>query len=102
MRRVVVGINSMGFVEGPMELEVPQHSAAFRKMVKTEMLLQKLGPEQLLKKLHAIRRRKAAAAAAQVAWPGGGSRRVGMMPRSAVRAVTQGRDTCPLRCECEV
>ena len=61
---MVVGINSMGFVEGPMELEVPQHSAAFRKMVKTEMLLQKLGPEQLLKKLHAIRRRKAAAAAA--------------------------------------
>ena len=59
---MVVGINSMGFVEGPMELEVPQHSAAFRKMVKTEMLLQKLGPEQLLKKLHAIRRRKAAAA----------------------------------------
>ena len=67
MRRVVVGINSMGFVEGPMELEVPQHSAAFRKMVKTEMLLQKLGPEQLLKKLHAIRRRKAAAAAAAAA-----------------------------------
>ena len=50
-----------------MELEVPQHSAAFRKMVKTEMLLQKLGPEQLLKKLHAIRRRKAAAAAAAAA-----------------------------------
>ena len=67
MRRVVVGINSMGFVEGPMELEVPQHSAAFRRMVKTEMLLQKLGPEQLLKKLHAIRRRKAAAAAAAAA-----------------------------------
>ena len=64
---MVVGINSMGFVEGPMELEVPQHSAAFRKMVKTEMLLQKLGPEQLLKKLHAIRRRKAAAAAAAAA-----------------------------------
>ena len=71
MRRVVVGINSMGFVEGPMELEVPQHSAAFRKMVKTEMLLQKLGPEQLLKKLHAIRRRKAAAAAAAAAAAGG-------------------------------
>ena len=71
MRRVVVGINSMGFVEGPMELEVPQHSAEFRKMVKTEMLLQKLGPEQLLKKLHAIRRRKAAAAAAAAAAAGG-------------------------------
>ena len=71
MRRVVVGINSMGFVEGPMELEVPQHSAAFRKMVKTEMLLQKLGPEQLLKKLHAIRRRRAAAAAAAAAAAGG-------------------------------
>ena len=68
---MVVGINSMGFVEGPMELEVPQHSAAFRKMVKTEMLLQKLGPEQLLKKLHAIRRRKAAAAAAAAAAAGG-------------------------------
>ena len=68
---MVVGINSMGFVEGPMELEVPQHSAAFRKMVKTEMLLQKLGPEQLLNKLHAIRRRKAAAAAAAAAAAGG-------------------------------
>ena len=69
---MVVGINSMGFVEGPMELEVPQHSAAFRKMVKTEMLLQKLGPEQLLRKLSEIRRRKRVAAAAEAAAAAGG------------------------------
>ncbi len=62
VRRVVVGINTMGRTEGPYEFEVPQHSEAFRKMLKLEMLCQKVDKVALAKMLLKKRREKLAQA----------------------------------------
>ena len=35
LRRVVIGINSMGHVEGPSECALPQHSKAFKRCADT-------------------------------------------------------------------
>merc|ERR1712224_1123775 len=43
MSRVVVGINSMGFTEGPSENRCPQHSLEFRANMKLELLVRKAG-----------------------------------------------------------
>lgn len=64
VKRVVVGINSMGFTEGPFELETPQHSAAFRRMLKLDSLCQNVKPEMLAQYLLKVRRQKKAAEAA--------------------------------------
>ncbi|KAL1504334.1 hypothetical protein AB1Y20_010740 [Prymnesium parvum] len=59
LQRVVIGINSMGFIEGPTEMRLPQHSKAFKRMMQMELLAQHLGgPEQLVRKLLEMRKRK--------------------------------------------
>lgn len=61
LQRVVLGINSMGFIEGPTEMRVPQHSKAFKRMMQLERLSAHLGgPEQLARKLLEMRKRKLA------------------------------------------
>ena len=60
MARVVVGINSCGFVEGPTELACPQHSAEFRMLLKLELLCRKVGSKEGVAKmlLEHVRRKK--------------------------------------------
>ena len=48
LRRVVIGINSMGRVEGPSECALPQHSKAFKrhlKLTQLEAMLRDMPPE---------------------------------------------------------
>lgn len=69
-RRVVIGINTFGRLEGPVELEVPQHSAEFRQSLKLELMLAKAGSkEQFVKMLLEQRKQKRAAAAKAAATP---------------------------------
>jgi hypothetical protein len=52
--RVVIGINTFGFVEGPVEARLPLHSAAFRRALKLQRLeavLARLPREQLCRVL---------------------------------------------------
>ena len=67
VQRVVVGLNSMGFVEGPTECKLPQHSYDFRLMLKLELLCRKAGgPEGVAKMLleHVKKKRGQAQSAA--------------------------------------
>ena len=60
--RVVIGINSMGFVEGPTEHALPQHSSEFRKAMRLEKLLRaavhQKGPEEVARLLVRQRRER--------------------------------------------
>lgn len=58
MSRVVVGINSMGFVEGPSENRCPQHSLEFRFNMKLEMLIKRAGGAEAAAKMLATHLRK--------------------------------------------
>lgn len=58
LSRVVVGINSMGFIEGPSELRCPQHSLEFRTNLKLEMLIRKAGGAEAAAKMLATQLRK--------------------------------------------
>ena len=58
LSRVVVGINTMGFVEGPSEHRCPQHSLEFRTNLKFELLVRKAGGPEAAAKLLATQIRK--------------------------------------------
>ena len=59
LQRVVIGINSMGHLEGPIEMRVPQHSKAFKRALQLELLTKRLGgPEQVAMKLLEMHKRK--------------------------------------------
>ena len=58
MRRVVIGINSFGMIEGPTELATPQHSHAFKVQFKLAQLIKKVGPEGVAQMLIEQKRKR--------------------------------------------
>lgn len=58
LKRVVVGINTFGSVEGPAELATPQHSREFKNSLKLQMLLKQAGPEGLARMLLEQKRKR--------------------------------------------
>ena len=66
-RRVVIGINTFGALEGPTELETPQHSNSFKQMLKLQMLMRQGGGAEALCRMLLEKRRQKLAARAQLA-----------------------------------